>query len=672
MPKLSTFSYHKVLKNGIEICSTQAAHAQQLDALQIKVFPTLADHERFKAKHYLRHIEHFAEGQFVAMDGDRVVGMTTTIRYDFDFRDSTHTFAEMIAGGWLDTHQPAGIWLYGLDIGVDPEYRRKGIAKALYQARQDTVERLCLAGQITVGMPAGYGAVKTKVSAQQYYHELVAGKRNDPTLSAQFKVGFQPRKLIANYLEDPACDNYGILIVKPNPLYPKQKTTMSYIQLNTPLPGPKSQAMLARRAAALPSGLAKSTEIAVASAKGALVYDVDGNTLLDFAGGIGMLNAGHCPPQVQARLQQQSQALIHSCALVTTFEPYLELAEKLNRLTPGDFPKKTLLANSGAEAVENAVKIAKAYTGRQAVICFEGAYHGRSLLTMSLTSKYNLFKKSFGPFVPEVYRLPAPNLYRRPVQMDEESYIQFCMDRFDNAFIAQVGADAVAAVLIEPIQGEAGFVPMPKKFLHHLRKRCDEFGIVLIADEIQSGFGRTGKFFACDHYELIPDILTMAKSLGSGMPISAVTGKAEIMDAPHPGGVGGTFGGSPMAASAAIATVEIMEDPAFMAHAQALGQRMAEIMQGWYQRYPRIGDVRGIGAMRLVEFVKDRDSKTPDPELTLSVIKAAVAQGLILIRAGLYSNGIRLLPPLVMQMDQLEEGMNVLESAIKAYTGVRV
>ncbi|MDA0747047.1 MAG: 4-aminobutyrate--2-oxoglutarate transaminase [bacterium] len=440
---------------------------------------------------------------------------------------------------------------------------------------------------------------------------------------------------------------------------------MSAIRLNTEIPGPKSRKLLARREAATPSGLARSTDVVIERAEGALVHDVDGNTLIDLVGGIGMLNAGHCPPKVVQAVKDQAEKYLHACALVATYEPYVALAERLNELTPGTFPKKTLLGNSGAEAVENAVKLARVYTGRAAIVVFEGAYHGRTLLTLSLTSKYGLFKKGFGPFAPEIYRLPAPYPYHRPSSMDESQYTDFCIRQFENAFITQVDPSAVAAVLIEPIQGEAGFIAMPHPFLEKIRSFCDTHGIVFIADEIQSGFARTGRLFAIEHSNVVPDLITTAKSLGSGLPISAVTGRAEILDAAHPGGLGGTFSGSPVACAAALETLKQVSSPDFLAQAESLGERIAHTLDRWKDQYPLIGDTRGLGAMRIVEFVLDRAKKTPAPEQTLQILRQAVSQGLLLIRAGLYSNCIRLLPPLTIPNEQLDEGLGVLEAAVE-------
>lgn len=437
------------------------------------------------------------------------------------------------------------------------------------------------------------------------------------------------------------------------------------IQLKTTLPGPKSQAILKRRADSMPAGLAKSTEVVVADAKGAVVTDVDGNTLLDFAGAIGVMNIGHCAPNVVKAIKEQAEKYIHTCALVTTFEPMVELCEALNRITPGDHQKKTLLSNSGSEAVENAINISRYYTKRKGVICFEGGYHGRTLLTLSLTSKHGLFKKGFGPFGGDIYRLPAPNVFRRPIQMNEEEYIDHCIAQLRNALISQVDPSDLAAILIEPVQGEGGFIPMPKKFLQEIRNICNETGAMMICDEIQSGFMRTGKLFACEHYQIVPDFITMAKSMGAGLPIAATTGRAEVMDAVHLGGVGGTYGGSPVTCSAALEVIREMTTDAFAEQANKIGSIIEQRLKEWKEKYQIIGDVRGLGPMRLVEFVKDRSTRTPDPDLTLKIIRDAVSNGIILIRAGLYSNCIRLLPPLVITEAQCHEGLDVLEAAIK-------
>ncbi|MEO8452520.1 MAG: aminotransferase class III-fold pyridoxal phosphate-dependent enzyme [Gemmatimonadota bacterium] len=439
---------------------------------------------------------------------------------------------------------------------------------------------------------------------------------------------------------------------------------MGFINLRTEVPGPKSRELLARRAAAVPSGLGKATDVVIDHAAGALLHDVDGSTFIDLVGGIGMLAVGHSPEPVVTAIADQAARYVHTSILVATYEPYVRLAELLNEITPGSFPKKTLLANSGAESVENAVNLARRYTGRPAVICFEGGYHGRTLLALSLTSKYGLFKKGFGPFAPEIVRLPLPNLYRTPAGMTEAQYLDWSIQQLELAFVAQVDPSAVAAVIIEPVQGEAGFLPVPAPFLRRIRELCTQHGIVMIADEVQCGFGRTGKLFAIEHAGVVPDLVVSAKSLGAGMPISAVTGRAEILDSAHLGGIGGTYGGSPVACAAAIVAVETIRKPEFLADANHLGDVMREVMGGWTATHSLVGDVRGLGPMMLAELVRDRTTKEPAPEETLAIIKRTVQGGVIAMRAGLFSNCIRLLPPLVITDDQLREGLGVLGDAI--------
>jgi len=413
--------------------------------------------------------------------------------------------------------------------------------------------------------------------------------------------------------------------------------------------------------------LARATDVVVERADGGLVFDVDGNTLIDLAGGIGMLAVGHSPDAVTDAIKRQADRFIHPCALVATYEPYVELAELLNQITPGDFPKKTILTNSGAESVENAVKLARKFTGRSTVICFEGGYHGRTLLTLSLTSKYGLFKSGFGPFAPEIVRLPVPNLYRTPQGMSEQDYLDFAIRQLEHALIAQVDPKAVAAFIIEPVQGEAGFLPVPPPFLRRIRELCDQHGIVMIADEVQCGCGRTGRMFAVEHYGIVPDVIVTAKSLGAGMPIGAVTGRAEIMDSAHLGGVGSTYGGSPVACASALATLNMIHQPEFLAHANQLGLVMREILESWKARFSQVGDVRGLGPMLLVELVSNRETKTPlAPDDTLRIIRRAVANGVLLIRAGLFSNCIRFLPALNMPEDMLREGLDAVGRAIEA------
>jgi 4-aminobutyrate aminotransferase/(S)-3-amino-2-methylpropionate transaminase len=439
---------------------------------------------------------------------------------------------------------------------------------------------------------------------------------------------------------------------------------MASIHLKTDVPGPRSRALLARRAAATPAGLGRATDVVVERAEGALVHDVDGNTFIDFAGGIGALAVGHCPRPVLDAMHEESEKLIHVCSLVATHESYVRLCELLNEITPGSFPKKTLLANSGAEAVENAVKAARAYTRRPAVICFEGGYHGRTLLALSLTSKYSLFKKGMGPFASDIVRLPMPNPYRAPESVSAEQSVDWGIQQLEQAFTAQIDPAETAAIIIEPVQGEGGFVPVPPRVLRRIRELCDQHGIVMIADEVQCGFARTGKLFALEHYGIAADIIVTAKSLGAGMPIAAITGRDTIMDATHPGGMGGTYGGNPVTCAAAIAAIEIMRQPAFLARAERIGAAVRETLDAWQRRHPLIGDVRGLGAMLLIELVKDRATKVPAAEETLAIVKGAARRGVIAMRAGLFANGIRFLPPLVISDEQLREGLDAIEHSL--------
>jgi 4-aminobutyrate aminotransferase/(S)-3-amino-2-methylpropionate transaminase len=435
------------------------------------------------------------------------------------------------------------------------------------------------------------------------------------------------------------------------------------IKLITEVPGPRSRELVARRAAAVSAGAAYLTELGVASATGAVVTDLDGNQLLDFAGGIGVLAAGHCPPAVVEAIHAQVDQLIHMCAIVATYEPMVALAEALNRVTPGDFPKKTLLMNSGAEAVESAVKIARAATGRPGVLVFEGGYHGRTNLTLSMTSKYGLFKKGFGPFAPEIYRIPFPNLLRRPPGTDPEQFVGWSIERLRDALIAQVDPVGLAAIVIEPVQGEGGFVPAPAPYLQAVRDVCDEHGIVMVADEVQAGFGRTGRMFSIEHSGVVPDLVVMAKSLGSGLPVAAVTGRADLLDAPHPGGLGGTYSGNPLACAAALATITLIDTPEFLDRAGAVGQRLRAGLEAIAARHDFVAEVRGLGPMLAMELVTD-ERLTPDPARTLAVTKATLARGLITIRAGLYSNCVRFLPPLTVTDAQVDEALEVLGAAV--------
>lgn len=439
------------------------------------------------------------------------------------------------------------------------------------------------------------------------------------------------------------------------------------IQIKTELPGPKSRELVARREAAMPAGYGKATNIAVKRAHGALVEDVDGNVLLDFAGGIGVLNVGHTPAEVVEAIQQQAAQLIHACALVATNEPHVQLAEKLNSIVPISGAKKAMIASTGAEAVEQSIQIARAATGRPAIIAFEGAYHGRTLLTQTLTSKYALFKKGFGPFVPEVYRAQYPYLYRMGIGTDlsDAQKVELAWEAFERFLVAGVMPEHVAAVIIEPVQGEGGFIPTPREFMRRLRETCSKYGILLIADEVQAGFARTGKMFAIEHYDVEPDLITMAKSMGAGMPVAATVGRAEIMDKVHVGGLGGTYSGNPVACAAALKAIELIERDDLCGRAVHLGGIACERLKVMQNKFEIIGDVRGLGAMLAVEFVEDRKTRKPlDAVKTVSIVQDIARNGVLSIRCGLYSNGLRFLFPLVITETQLHEGLDVVEAAI--------
>ena len=433
-------------------------------------------------------------------------------------------------------------------------------------------------------------------------------------------------------------------------------------RIKTEIPGPKSRELMARRHKAVSSGLGIATPMFAKEAKGALLTDVDGNTFIDFGGGIGVLNVGHAHPRVVEAVKEQAERFLHTCFYVTEYEPYVELAEKLNALVPGDTEKRSFFVNSGAEAVENAVKIARSYTRRPSVIAFENAFHGRTLLAMTLTSKTDPYKKHFAPFAPEVYRVPAPYPYRCPVSKDCSGGCQGdCFNAVEKAFVSYVHPESVAAIIVEPVSGEGGFIPFPDFYLRKLRELCDEHGIVMIVDEVQTGFGRTGKMFAIEHSGVVPDLLITAKSLGGGMPIGGVTGKAEIMDAPHVGGLGTTYGGNPLACAAALAVIETFEQEDLLTRANVVGERIMAAMRDIQEKHPDfVGDVRGRGPMAAMELVEEAASRTPDKVRTGKVVEAALQEGLLLLTAGQYSNVIRTLAPLSIADDELEEGLAIL------------
>jgi 4-aminobutyrate aminotransferase/(S)-3-amino-2-methylpropionate transaminase len=439
-------------------------------------------------------------------------------------------------------------------------------------------------------------------------------------------------------------------------------SAMRAIELKTEVPGPRSRALMARREKAVPAGIGHASPVFVASASGALLHDVDGNTFLDFAGGIGTLNVGHAHPAVVEAAREQLGRLTHSCFAVAPYESYVELAERFNRSIPGSFAKKTMFANSGVEAVENAVKIARRATGRSAVVVFDHAFHGRTLLGMSMTSKVKPYKLGFGPFAPEIYRFPYPYLYRRAegLPADEPGF----RAELDAFFATQVAAEKVACVVIELVLGEGGFVVAPQAFVTALAESCRKHGILLVADEIQTGFGRTGRMWAMEHFGLEPDLTTIAKSIAGGLPLSAVTGRAEIMDAAEVGGLGGTYVGNPVACAAALAVLDLYEKGPLLAQAAELGARVEARLAGLAARHPAIGEARGLGAMRALELVKDRSTKEPDKERTQAVLRQAFERGLLLLSAGTYGNVIRMLMPLVTTSEQLEEGFDVLEQSL--------
>ena len=441
---------------------------------------------------------------------------------------------------------------------------------------------------------------------------------------------------------------------------------MAAIQLKTEVPGPRSRELMRRREAAVPRGPAHALPVFVAEAHGASLVDVDGNRLLDFAGGIGCLNVGHTSAAVVQAASAQLARLTHGCFHVTPYEGYVALAERMNRLTPGAFPKKTFFTNSGAEAVENAVKIARAATGRPAVLAFEDGFHGRTLLALSLTSKVHPYKAGFGPFLSEVYRVPYGYCYRCSYNLEYPSCRLHCVDAIEDVFKRYVEADKVAAVVVEPVLGEGGFVVPPADWLPRLRELTARHGILLVADEVQTGFGRTGKLFAVEHSGVVPDILIAAKSIAGGLPLSSITGRAEVMDAPGVGGLGGTFGGNPVSLAAAQAVLDEMEKGDLFARAGRIGARVRERSSRWKERFPKVGDVRGVGAMWAIELVKDRATRAPAKEETAALTKACYEKGLVTITAGTFGNVVRTLMPLVIGEDELEEGLDVIEAALAA------
>jgi 4-aminobutyrate aminotransferase/(S)-3-amino-2-methylpropionate transaminase len=420
----------------------------------------------------------------------------------------------------------------------------------------------------------------------------------------------------------------------------------------------RTPTLLQLRAQYVPRGVSNMHPIFIAQAQGAQLWDVDGKEYIDFAGGIGVMNVGHSHPKVTQAVQAQLERFSHTCFQVAMYEPYLRLAERLNSLAPGDAPKKTILLTTGAEAVENAVKIARAATHRPAVISFTHSFHGRTLLGLSLTGKATAYRQEFGPFAPEIYHTPFPYEYRG-------WSCGRAMEALHDLFETQVTPDQVAAIIIEPVLGEGGFIPASADFLRELRSITQDYGILLIDDEIQSGFGRTGKFFAIEHSGIVPDMITVAKSLAAGLPLSGVIGRAEVMDAPAPGGLGGTYAGNPLACAAGLAVLDVFEQEHLVQRAEQLGQRLMERCLALQSEVPEIGDVRGLGPMIGMELVRDSVTKEPAPDLTDQVLTQAREQGLLLIKAGLHANVVRILVPLGIEEPLISRAIETLCTVIK-------
>ena len=437
------------------------------------------------------------------------------------------------------------------------------------------------------------------------------------------------------------------------------------LRLVTEVPGPRSRELWSRRERAVPAAVFNTVPVFVERAEGGIVEDVDGNRLVDFGSGLAVLNAGNSAPAVVKAVQGQVERYTHTCFHVTLNEPYVELAERLNELTPGDHEKRTMLVNSGAEAVENAVKLARYATGRSAVVTFEHAFHGRTLMAMSLTAKEMPYKRGFGPFAQEVYRLPFAYPYRCPSGQPPESCGPSCVKTVLGG-MEEMGPETIAAVVVEPVQGEGGFIVPPPEFLPALAEFCRAHGILFVADEVQTGLGRTGRWFGIEHSGVVPDIVTTAKALGGGLPLGGVTARAELMDAVHVGGLGGTFGGNPLACAAAIGVIDTIESGDLLSRSARLGERLVGALRELQGRTELIGDVRGLGSMVAMELVEDRETKEPAKAAASRVIKECYERGLIVLKAGTYDNVIRLLPPLSMEEALVEKGLEVLGEAVSA------
>lgn len=425
----------------------------------------------------------------------------------------------------------------------------------------------------------------------------------------------------------------------------------------------KSEELLERRKKAVARGVGVFNTATAVKAKGSIITDADNNELIDFAGGIGVVNAGHCPGPVVEAIQKQASMYLHTSFNVVTYEPYIALCEQLAEILPHGDQTKAMLVSTGAEAVENAIKIARQATGKQGILCFTDAFHGRTMMAMTLTSKIN-YKIGCGPFAPEVYRLPFPNFYRDSNGRTEEQFVQDELLRLEESTHKHVDPNHLAAIIVEPVQGEGGFSVVPQKYMEGLRAFCDTNNVMLILDEIQSGFGRTGNWAAWQTYGVVPDISTYAKSMGSGLPIAAVVGKAHVMDAALPGTIGGTYIGSPVCCAAALATIQYFKDENIIEQGQILGAKIRERFMQMQSRHPEIGDVRGLGAMMAIEFVKNNDPHQPDHDLCDELIKRCASRGLILVSAGTYKNVIRVLMPLNTPDEIVARGFDIMEEEL--------
>ena len=433
--------------------------------------------------------------------------------------------------------------------------------------------------------------------------------------------------------------------------------------VTTAIPGPRSRELHARRAAEVAGGFGVVLPVFVEQADGGVLRDVDGNQLIDFASGIAVTNVGAAAPEVVSRVQEQVERFTHTCFMITEYDGFVDVAAALNRLTPGDHAKKTALFSTGAEAVENAVKIARAATGRQAVVVLDHAYHGRTLMTMSMTARNLPYKEGFGPFAPEIYRVASPYPYRWPT--GPENAAAEAMARLEEVVVTQIGAHNVAAIIIEPVQGEGGFIVPPAGYLPAVQEFATRHGIVFVADEIQSGFARTGAMFACDHEGVVPDVVLSAKALGGGLPLSAVTGRAELMDAVAPGGIGGTFAGNPVACAAALGAIEIIERDDLAGKARRIEELAMPRLRGLAAASDSVGEARGRGAMLALELVEPGGTR-PSADAAKRVAAACHAEGVLVLVCGTFGNVIRLLPPLVIDEELLDDGLTVLEKAVRA------